>query len=152
MATNATLLVSQSDQVNNAAGVTLSGGTIQRASGVSEVFGSLTLTTSSFLDFGGGSAGTITFNGLGYTPRALVALNIANFNQGSSLVFQTTNSLPTAGFTFSGTGGFGSSSFNGSTFTITAIPEPSTYPAAAALLGMLLASARHRFPKKSGRD
>ena len=138
VATNATLLVSQNSQVNDSASVTLSGGTIQRASGVSEVFGNLNLTVSSFLDFGGGTAGTITFNGLSYTPSALLVLNIANFNQGSSLVFQTTNSLSMTGFTFSGTGGFGSSSFDGSTFTITAIPEPSTLLVAAGLSFLLL--------------
>jgi fibronectin-binding autotransporter adhesin len=139
VATNATLLVSQNSQVNDSASVTLSGGTIQRASGVSEVFGNLNLTESSFLDFGGGTAGTITFNGLSYTPSASLALDIANFNQGSSLVFQTTNSLSMTGFTFSGTGGFGSSSFDGSTFTITAIPEPSTWLVAAGLSFLLLA-------------
>jgi autotransporter-associated beta strand protein len=148
VATNATLLISVSDQVNNSASVTLSGGTIQRASGVSEVFGSLNLTESSFLDFSGGTAGTITFSGITYTPSALRALDIANFNQGSMLVFQTTNNLSMTGFTFSGTGGFGSSSFNGSTFTITAIPEPSTLLASGALLIALVASSvRGRFRK-----
>jgi autotransporter-associated beta strand protein len=145
VANGATLLLSQSDQVSNTAAVTLSGGTIQRASGVSEVFGSLNLTTSSFLDFSGGTAGTIEFSGISYTPSALLALNIANFTQGNTLVFQTTNSLSMTGFNFSGSGGFGSSSFNGSTFTITAIPEPSTWLAAAGLLGLLLWPLRNRF-------
>jgi len=146
VATGATLLISQSSQFNTAPAVTLSGGTIQRASGVSEVFGSLNLTASSFLDFGGGTAGTITFSGIAYTPSALLALDIANFNQGSILVFQTTNNLSMTGFTFSGTGGFGSSSFDGSTFTITAIPEPSVIVAAAGLLAtLLLATCRNIF-------
>jgi fibronectin-binding autotransporter adhesin len=144
VASGATLLLSQSGQVSNAAAVTLSGGTIQRASGVSEVFGSLNLTASSFLDFSGGTAGTIEFSGISYTPSALLALNIANFTQGNSLVFQTTSNLSMTGFTFSGSGGFGSSSFNGSTFTITAIPEPSTWLAATGLLGLLLWSSRKR--------
>jgi hypothetical protein len=61
------------------------------------------------------------------------------------LVFQTTNNLSMTGFTFSGTGGFGSSSFNGSTFTITAIPEPSAYLAGLSLLGLLLWSSRIGF-------
>ena len=41
VSSGATLLVSQNNQVNNAASVTLSGGTIRTASGVSEVFGNL---------------------------------------------------------------------------------------------------------------
>jgi fibronectin-binding autotransporter adhesin len=142
VATNATLLIAQGGQVDDNATVTLSGGTIQRASGVSEVFGSLNLSASSFLDFSGGTAGTITFSGINYTPSALLALDIANFNQGSVLVFQTTNNLSMTGFTFSGTGGFGSSSFDGSTFTITAIPEPPTYLAVAGLLALFAAPAK----------
>lgn len=145
VANGAKLLLSQSDQVSDSAAVTLSGGTVQRASGVSEVFGSLNLTASSFLDFGGGTAGTIEFSGISYTPSAFLVLDIANFTQGNMLVFQTTNNLSLSGFSFSGTGGFGSSSFNGSTFTITAIPEPSTLLAAGALLlGMAISAVRLR--------
>jgi hypothetical protein len=49
------------------------------------------------------------------------------------------------GFNFSGSGGFGSSSFNGSTFTITAIPEPSTLLAAGALvIGIAFSALRRR--------
>ena len=144
VASGARLLLSQSDQVNDSATVTLSGGTIQRASGVGEVFGSLNLTASSFLDFSGGTAGTVEFGGISYTPSSSLVLDIANFTQGNKLVFQTTNNLSMAGFSFSGTGGFGNSSFNGSTFTITAIPEPSTWLTAAGLLGLLLWSSRKR--------
>jgi autotransporter-associated beta strand protein len=149
VASGATLLLSQSGQVSNTATVTLSGGTIQRASGVSEVFGSLNLTASSFLDFSGGTAGAIEFSGISYTPSALLALNIANFTQGNSLIFQTTSNLSMTGFTFSGSGGFGSSSFNGTTFTITAIPEPSTLVAGGALLLGLAFSALRR-PNRKG--
>ena len=149
VASGATLLLSQSDQVSNTAAVTLSGGTIQRASGVSEVFGSLNLTASSFLDFSSGTAGTLEFSGISYTPSALLVLDIANFTQGSTLVFQTTSNLSMTGFTFSGSGGFGSSSFNGTTFTITAIPEPSTLVAGGALLLGLAFSALRR-PNRKG--
>jgi autotransporter-associated beta strand protein len=143
--TGATLLLSQSDQVNNAATVTLSGGTIRRASGVSEVFGNLNLTASSFLDFNSGAAGSLSFGGIDYTPSALLALQLVNFTQGNSLVIQTTTDLTSyigTGFTSSGAGGIGGSSFDGTTFTITAIPEPSTYLAAAGLLAMMLWSCR----------
>jgi autotransporter-associated beta strand protein len=129
VATNAILLLSQSGQVNNTAAISLSGGTIQRGSGVSEVFGSLTLTTGSFLDFGTGDAGNLTFGTYqnnNETPSALLTLN--NFLPGNSFTFSSTSfSTNRVGsyFTF-GTGYVGSSiSSTGSTFTITAIPEPS---------------------------
>jgi autotransporter-associated beta strand protein len=160
VANNATLLVSQNNQVNDNAAVTLSGGTIHRGSGVSEVFGSLTLTTDSFLEFSGGAGGTIEFSGLDYTPSALLSLEIVNFTQGNTLIIRNTSNWASeidSGFTFSGTGGFGSSSFDGSTFTITAIPEPSTYMAAAGLMFLILLSVvrHHRCGKRgtgAGRD
>jgi len=140
----ATLLVSQSHQVNNGASVTLSGGTITRGSGVSEVFGNLNLTQASFLDFGNGASGNLTFGT--YAPSALLTVN--NFLPGNTLVFGsdlrssiTNSSL----FSFSN-GGIASSSWNPttSTFTITAIPEPSTYLAALGLLALMLWSLCRR--------
>jgi autotransporter-associated beta strand protein len=152
VASGATLLLSQSGQVNDAAGVSLSGGTITRASGVSEVFGNLNLTDASFLNFSGGTGGTIEFSGLDYTPSALLSLQLLNFTQGSSFVIRNTTDLSgliNTGFTFGGEGGFGSSSFSDGTFTITAIPEPSTYLAAAGLLSLMLWPARRRFTRQS---
>jgi hypothetical protein len=151
VANGATLLLSVSgqEQVNDNASVTLSGGTIQRVGGVSEVFGNLNVTTASLVDFGSGAGGTITFSGLAYTPSALLSLQLFNFTQGNSLVINNTSDwgdpeLPGSGFTFGGTGGFGSYSFSGGTFTITAIPEPSTCVVAAGLLGFLVLSMRRR--------
>ena len=46
-------------------------------------------------------------------------------------------------------GSIGSSSWNGSTFTITAIPEPSTYLAAIGLLALMLWPLRHRLCGKA---
>jgi autotransporter-associated beta strand protein len=149
VASGATLLLSQSDQVNNAAAVTLSGGTITRGTGVSEVFGNLNLTTGSFLDFGTGSAGTIGFGT--YTPSALTALNIVNFTTGNTLIFKSdlSSSIETSAFVFSGSGGLGDYSWDSdtSTFTITAIPEASTFVAAAGLLAVLVWPARRRLLK-----
>jgi autotransporter-associated beta strand protein len=136
----AVLLLSASDRFNNTPAVTLSGGTITRGSGVSEVFGDLNLTTASFLDFGGGTTGTLAFGA--YTPGSLLAVN--NFFQGNTLTFASNVSgsvTNTAFFTFDN--GF-TSNWNGSTFTITAIPEPSTYLAAALLLAVLLLLGRQR--------
>jgi autotransporter-associated beta strand protein len=150
VATNAILLLSQSEQINDSAAVTLSGGTIQRGSGVSEVFGSLALTTGSFLDFGTGDTGNLTFGTYqnNETPSALLTLN--NFLPGNSFTFSsTTFSTNSVGSFFAfGTGYAGSSISNtGSTFTITAIPEPSTYLAAAGLLAVLLWPSRRRLLK-----
>jgi autotransporter-associated beta strand protein len=142
---SAVLLVAQSDQVNNSSAVTLSGGTIQRGSGVSEVFGNLNLTTGSFLDFGTGSTGTLSFGT--YTPSAL--LTVDNFFQGNVLTFRSDLSGSinnTNSFRFDNA--FTSSWDSGSTtFTITAIPEPSTYLAAAGLLAVLMWPSRRRLLK-----
>ena len=88
VASGATLLISQANQVNDAADVSLSGGTIRTAGGVSEVFGNLSVTGNSFLDFGTTSyanANTISFGT--YTTSALLAIN--NFNFGSTMTFKS---------------------------------------------------------------
>lgn len=143
----ATLLVSQSHQVNNSASVTLSGGTITRAGGVSETFGNLNVSASSVINFGAtsyGSAGNLTFGT--YTPSSLLTIN--NFDFGSTLVFRSdlrTSITNSSLFSFTN-GGISSSSWDEdtSTFTITAIPEPSTYLAALGLLALLLWPLRRR--------
>jgi MYXO-CTERM domain-containing protein len=137
VSTNATLLISQSHQVNNSATVTLSGGTIQTAGGVTETFGALNLTTGSFLNFSATSyatASTMKFGAYAATEQ----LTINNFNYGSTLTFGSdlTSSINNSSlFTFTN-GGISSSSWNGSTFTITAIPETSTYVAVLGLLAL----------------
>jgi len=144
VATNAVLLISQSDQVRDAATVTLSGGTIQRGSGVSEVFGNLNLTEASFLDFGTGDTGTMRFGT--YTPSAL--LTVSNFLPGNKLQFGNSISqtdLENASL-FSFSSDFTTDTESG-VFTITAIPEPSTYLAAAGLLAVLLWPSRRRLLK-----
>jgi len=159
----AILLLSASDQVDSGAGdtVTLSGGTIQRGSGVSETFGALNLDSNSTLNFGSGTAGNLTFGTYegGSTPTHKLTVN--NFFAGNTLVFGSdlSSSIPVG--TYSGTtytssdnlftinstsGGF-TTSLSGSTFTITAIPEPSTYVAAAGLLAMFLWPVRRRLIK-----
>jgi autotransporter-associated beta strand protein len=115
VATNAILLLSQSQQVNN-------------------------------------SAGNLTFGKYqnDTTPSALLTLD--NFLPGNSFTFSSTSfSTNSVGsyFTF-GTGYVGSSiSSTGSTFTITAIPEPSTMVVAAALVGFFaLSRCRLRSPSR----
>ena len=152
VASGATLLISQSEQVNNNASVTLSGGTITRGSGVSEVFGNLNVSQASFLDFGAGTAGNLTFGT--YAPSSLLTVN--NFFGGNTLVFGSdltssiavgtynTNSYTSGDglFTINSISGGFTASLDGGTFTITAIPEPSTYLAAAALAGFVFWPSR----------
>jgi fibronectin-binding autotransporter adhesin len=154
--TGATLLISQNEQVNNSSAVTLSGGTIQRGSGVNETFGALTLGANSTIDFGTGATGTLAFQpGIagGFTPGANT-LTVQNFLAGNILSFGSSSALFTvgtyaggytgSGFNF-GTQGF-TASFASSTFTITAIPEPSTVLAAIGLAGLILwPVARRKF-------
>lgn len=143
----ATLLVSTSNQVADTAAVTLSGGTIVRGAGVSEVFGDLNLTQASFLDFGSGSTGALQF-GL-YTPVSL--LTIGNFLPGNTLIFGSNlgTSINNAGL-FSFSQAF-TSNWNGGLFTITAIPEPSGIVAAGALLALLAAASGRRARRRRAR-
>jgi autotransporter-associated beta strand protein len=137
------LLLSSSGNVSDTAEITLSGGTITRGAGVSEVFGALTLNDDSFLDFGTGATGTLSFTS--YTPSALLTVN--NFLPGNKLTF--TSNLSTdiensALFSFGGEFQWDWDTTTPNTFTITAIPEPSTYLAAAGLLSLMLWPSRKR--------
>jgi autotransporter-associated beta strand protein len=157
VASGATLLVSQSGQVSDTASVSLSGGTITRGTGVSETFGALTVSGSSTLDFGSGTEGNLAFGT--YTPSSLLTLN--SFFGGNVLTFNSDLTGSIAVGTYNSTsylsgdglfqvnsisGGF-TTAYNGSTFTITAIPEPSTYLAAAGLLSLMLWPSRKRLLK-----
>jgi autotransporter-associated beta strand protein len=141
--TNATLLVSQSNQVSDSATVTLSGGTIKLAGAASETFGNLTVSSDSFLDFGNLTGVNMSFGT--YTPTQKITIN--NFTGLSTLVFKsdmTSFINDTTKFSFAN--GFNSAVWNSgtSTFTITAIPEPSTILAAIGLAGVMLWPARRR--------
>jgi autotransporter-associated beta strand protein len=136
------LLISQSNQVNDSAAVTLSGGTILRGGNVSEVFGNLILTTASFLDYGAANeVGTIRFGT--YAPSALLAVN--NFLPGNKLQFGS--SISSADLNNPSLFSFSSDFRTGTEegfFTITASPEPSTLIAAIGLAGLMLWPAAKR--------
>jgi fibronectin-binding autotransporter adhesin len=153
VASGARLLISQSNQVNNIATVSLSGGTIRLGSNVSETFDSLNITGSGILDFGTATAGSLTFGIYqdNTTPSALLTLQ--NFIPGNSFTFINASFAANGSnigsyFTFGD--GFVNRSITdngGSSFTITAIPEPSTYAAAIGLLGLMLWPSRKRLLK-----
>jgi len=99
----------------------------------------LNLTQASFLDFGTGAAGNLTFGTYqnNTTPSASLTLN--NFTLGNSFTFNNTSFSQGAinSFFQFGTGFVGYGLNNpGSTFSLTAIPETSTYVAALGLLAL----------------
>jgi autotransporter-associated beta strand protein len=146
----ATLLISKSDQVNDGAAITLSGGTITRAGGVDETMGNLSLTAASTLNYGTGAAGTLAFGT--YAPSSLNKLTLNNFGNFNTLQFVGSDLSSFIVGSFTGTSfsndyfningmdfGFTSSWDSGSsTFTITSVPEPSTVLAAIGLAGLML--------------
>ena len=161
VSSGAVLLLSASDQVKASTAITLSGGTIQRASGVSEVFGGLVVNSSSTLDFGSGTSGNLTFGT--YAPSSLLTVN--NFFGGNTLVFGSnlTSSIPvgtyntssyTSGdgfFTINSISGGFTTGWNGTSFTITAIPEPSTVIASILLAGLLASGPVGRLVSRRNR-
>jgi len=141
VAGGATLLLAQSHQVNDGAIITLSGGTIERGGGVSEVFGNLNITGGSILDFGTGASGTLQFQQYSYTGSSPVS--VENFFAGNRLQFLGSSFGPANLTQFSFDHGF-ITAMEGSYFTITAIPEPSTCLAAVGLLAVFLWPVRRR--------
>ncbi len=145
VSTNAVLLISQSEQVNNAATVSLSGGTITLSGAVSETFGDLAMNGDSFLNFGGTQGahfikfGSLTLNDftLGISNFVLdnqLQYSAADYAEGEALA-NTFDFTSSAGRVFS---------FNDGVFTITAIPEPSAVLAAVGLLCFCIWPVRRR--------
>lgn len=143
------LLISTSEQVNNSANVTLSGGTIQRGAGASETFGNLTLTANSTLNFGGTAEDR--FFKFGDLTLSTFTLGVSNFLLGNKLQYNAADYAAgealanTFSFTSSDARGF---SFNSGVFTITAIPEPSAVLAALGLAGVFLWPAARRLRRR----
>lgn len=139
----ATLLIAASNQIADSSAITLSGGTILRGDGASDAMGALTLTQGSALDFGTGATGTLALGP--YTPAHL--LTVVNFLEGNVLSFNSnlTDTINNTSF-FQFDNAF-TTNWDGGTFTITAIPEPSTVVAVLGLAGLMLWPARRRLLK-----
>ena len=161
-----TLLLGASNQVNNAAPVTLDGGTIAKGNfseGAtnSAGFGALTLaSTGSRLDFGAGSVGALTFASFtaGVSPE-LFSLTIDNWTGTANtvgsgatdrLIFASDQMANLSYFSFSGYDGATQFALGNGYYEVapmTPVPEPSTYAAAALALLAIGWQQRRRLQK-----
>lgn len=135
------LLGGTNDQINNAATVTLAGGTLNKGNGsegtASSVgLGALTLTASgSHIDFGTGTVGVLTF--ASFTPGAYTFIidnwtgTVATQGSGSTdrLIFNADQSLNLNSFNFTGYSGAIEFDLGGGFYEVVpaAVPEPATY-------------------------
>jgi fibronectin-binding autotransporter adhesin len=166
-----TLLLSQSgatassNRINDSATVTLAGGTFNLG-GYSETsaagtngIGALTLTATSILDFGtSGTSNLIQFASVGSHTTSTM-LNIIDWegtfgqaNGTDRLLFAGITSAFTSSYnqgdvTFDGATGYGIQQFSGfyEVYGLTAVPEPSTWAAAALALCAIAWTERRRF-------
>ncbi len=138
VSTGGTLLISAGNQVADTSTVTLSGGSILRGAGVSEAFGDLNVTSASNIDFGGTAESRFLQFG---AVTGGSNLSVANFLLNNQFRFAAADFAAgetiANSFTFL-TSDFRSYSFASGTFTITAVPEPSTVLAAIGLSGLML--------------
>jgi hypothetical protein len=170
--TGGTLLLSNlgtTDRINNAATITMSGGTIAFSGNVTEGSspgtGALTLTASSVIDFGGGND-LINFgasNGATWTGGAILSI----WNWGGSysgggndqLKFGFDATALTAGqlaqisfYSGAGTGFLGTGGFVGSSGEVVPVPEPGPLATALGMVGLIYGRERRRFSALRGRD
>jgi autotransporter-associated beta strand protein len=147
-----TLLLGANDQINNAATMTLAGGTFAKGNfsegtagsgGTSTLgLGALTLTaTGSIIDFGTGTVGVLSFASLNAATFTLTINNwTGNYNTVGSvstdrLIFDSDQASNLNNFSFTGYGA-GGVEFNlggGYWEVVAAVPEPSTW-----LVGLLV--------------
>jgi autotransporter-associated beta strand protein len=153
-----TLLLGASNQINDAAPVSLGAGTIAKGnfsegSTSSAGFGALTLTaTGSRLDFGSGAAGVLAF--ASFTANNLT-LTIDNWTGTANtigsdltdrLIFTSNQSANLSSFSFTGYGGAAQYDLGSGYYeivpTVAPVPEPSTY--AAGLLALMAVGWQQR--------
>ena len=164
--TSGTLLLSGNNAVNattNAASIGATGVLQQNGSNKTDLFGALTLSAGSIIDFGAGNANQLTFNSLasfgglkvtGWTGL-LYAPGLADAGGGTQdrLLFNSSTGLNAAQlasinfFADNGTTqiGFGAAQISfGSQYELVPIPEPTTIFGALALVGLVGYRERRR--------
>ncbi len=160
-----TLLLGASNQINNAASVTLAGGTLAKGAfnegaANSAGMGALTLTAAgSKLDFGTGAVGVLSFASFVPSGNLVTILNWTGLlatvgNSGTDrLIFNSSQLGNLASFAFNGYGpGAAQFDLGGGFFELTpisAVPEPGTYAAGALAFLGLAYSQRRRFRRRS---
>ncbi len=157
-----TLALGANDRINNAATVTLNGGTLNtggfqegRATGVAAAtqgLGALTLSANSTLDFGSGHAGSsvlafansasATWNGTLTLTDFTPGTDFLNFAASGGLTATQLGEISLSGFTVTGLDADGDVVF-------TAVPEPATWAAGALLVGMTGWHFRRRTVRRS---
>ena len=158
-----TLRLDQPNQINNSAGITLAGGTLnlngqtEGSPGVNGV-GMLTLTSNSTIDFGlGSTTSLIQFGGVTSVHTAGIGPDLAIINWAGTpftgggperLLFQGNSGTFTGQFdqgdvSFNGMVGYAVIDF-GDFYEVTAVPEPATWLSGALLLGALAVTQRRR--------
>ena len=161
-----TLLLGANDQINNAAGMTLAGGTFAKgdfsegaidAAGVS----TLTLTASgSVVDFGMGAVGVLSFSSFDPTLYSLTidhwtgSPNTIGSSSTDRLVFASTQMANLERFSFNGYSGATQFDLSNGFFEVVPIapvPEPSTYTTCALALAAVAWHRRRRARRQSGR-
>jgi autotransporter-associated beta strand protein len=157
-------LVTASNAVNNDAAINLNGGTLAIGGGAGEVVGALTLSANSTIDMNGVGNTWISFASLTSVLDNSRRLEVWNYTPSSDAIyFQDQTNLASSlnyisFYSGAGTGtfynAFNTSSFSAPELYATVVPEPSTYIAAALLLGGLCVQylRRTRYKAESGRS
>ena len=141
-----TLVLGANNQVNDTAGITLSGGTLAKGNfgegtADSAGFGTLTLTAGSQIDFGTGTVGVLSFDG--FEPGSFTltidnwtgAPGIAGDGTTDRLIFASDQTANLSSFVFVGYGGALEIDLGNGYFEIVAaVPEPPGFIAALMLL------------------
>lgn len=159
-----TLLLGASNQISNTKAIELVGGTIAKGnfsegSASTAGFGALTLSDDSFINFGTGTVGILTFASLDLTAD-LNTLTILNWTGTANtvgtaatdrLIFNSSqNATNLANINFAGYANgaaqfsLGSGYYEVVPFSVSPVPEPSTYAAGLLALGALIWTQRGR--------
>ncbi|MDF3129117.1 hypothetical protein P0Y35_07920 [Kiritimatiellaeota bacterium B1221] len=136
-----TLEIGASDRIDDSSALVLGGGTFDTG-GFSETLDTLTLNSSSILDFGAGASALVFADSSAISWTG--TLTLANFDIGTdTLRFGTSDSSLTGGqlASISWTGGAASLDADG---YLVAIPEPSTFMLVGIFMFALVGSARAR--------